>query len=197
VQEALLAEVEERFEALQEQVELEPEVAAELQDALERLRQDGALAEPEAAFEALDRAQDRLEQEAYERAELAQSASQDLARNADAAARDAEAAQADLERTLEQLAQGGFAKDVQSALEKELGAAGVSLPPGTKLDAAAIEAISNELAEKLGLQAGELAKKGLLGSKSLAKLSELAKLDGFEPTEHVCDASCERKPGGT
>ncbi len=197
VQEATLERIEEDLAALQEQVDLEPEVAAELQDALERLQQEGALADPEAAFEALDRAQDRLEQEAYERAELSQSAQDDLARAAEDAQRNPEAAQAALEKSMEQLAAGGFSKDVKSALEKELGAAGISLPPGTKLDAAAIESISKELAEKLGERSAALAKKGLLNGKALAKLGELAKLDGFEPTEHICDENCKKQPGGT
>lgn len=196
VQEATLERIEDELAALQEQIELEPEVAAELQEALERLQQDGALADPEAAFEALDRAQDRLEQEAYERAELSQSAQGDLARAADDAMSNPEAAQAALEKSMEQLAAGGFSKDVQSALEKELGAAGVSLSPGTKLEAAAIESISKELAEKLGERSAALAKKGLLDGKALAKLGELAKLDDFEPTEHVCDENCGTKPGG-
>jgi hypothetical protein len=197
VQEATLERVEEQLEALQEQVELEPEVAAELQEALERLRREGALAEPEGAFEALDRAQEKLEQEAYERAEAAQTAQEDLASASDQAASNPDAAQEQLERTMGQLAKAGFSKDIQSALEKELGAAGVSLPPGTKLDASQITAISKELAEKLGLRAGELGKAGLIDAKSLAKLGELAKLDGFEFSEHVCDETCEKKPGGT
>jgi len=197
VQEATLERIEDELAALEEQVDLEPEVAAELREALERLQQDGALADPEAAFEALDRAQDRLEQEAYERAELSQSAQNDLTRAAEDAQRDPEAAQAALEKSMEQLAAGGFAKDVKSSLEKELGEAGISLPPGTKLDAAAIEAISKELAEKLGERSAALAKKGLLDGKALAKLGELAKLDGFRPTEHVCDENCKKQPGGT
>lgn len=197
VQEATLERVEEQLAALEEQVELEPEVAAELREALERLQQEGGLAEPEAAFEALDRAQERLEQEAYERAEAAQSAQDDLARAAEDAQRSPEAAQEQLEKALSELAQAGFSKDVKSALEKELGAAGVALPPGTKLDAENIEAISKDLAEKLGLRVGDLAKKGLLDGKALAKLGELAKLEGFEFNEHVCDETCEKKPGGT
>ncbi len=197
VQEAVLERVEEQLKALEEQVELEPELAAELRETLDRLQREGALAEPEAAFEALDRAQERIEQEAYERAEASQSAQDDLARAGEDAARDPQAAQAQLEKTMEQLAQAGFSKDVQSALEKELGAAGVSLPPGTKLGAENIEAISKELGAKLAAKNGELAKKGLLNGKALAKLGELAKLDGFEFNDHVCDESCEKKPGGT
>ncbi|MCY2961364.1 MAG: hypothetical protein NTY35_14470 [Planctomycetota bacterium] len=197
LQEAVLERVEEQLKALEEQVELEPELAAELRENLDRLQREGALAEPEAAFEALDRAQERLEQEAYERAEASQSAQEDLARTAEDASRDPQAAQEQLEKTMQQLAQGGFSKDVQSALEKELGAAGASLPPGTKLGAENIEAISKDLASKLAAKNGELAKKGLLNAKALAKLGELAKLDGFEFNEHVCDASCEKKPGGT
>ncbi len=197
VQESVLERVEEQLRALEEQVELEPELAAELRETLERLQREGALAEPEAAFEALDRAQERLEQEAYERAETSQSAQDDLARASEDAVRDPEAAQEQLEKTMQQLAQAGFSKDVQSALEKELGAAGVSLPPGTKLDAGNIEAISKELAEKLAARNGELAKMGLLDGKALAKLGELAKLDGFEFNDHVCDETCEKKPGGT
>lgn len=197
VQESVLERVEEQLKALEEQVELEPELAAELRETLERLQREGALQEPEAAFEALDRAQERLEQEAYERAEVSQSAQDDLARAAEDAARTPEAAQEQLEKTMQQLAQAGFSKDVQSALEKELGAAGVSLPPGTKLDAEKIEAISKALAEKLAARNGELAKKGLLDAKALAKLGELAKLDGFEFNDHVCDEECEKKPGGT
>ncbi len=197
VQDAALERVEEQLKALEEQVDLEPELAQELHEALERLQRDGALAEPEAAFEALDRAQDQLASEAYERAETAQTAADDLARAGEDAARDPEGAQKQLEKTMESLAKAGFSKDVQSALEKELGAAGVSLPPGTKLDAGNIEAISKELASKLAARKGELAKAGLLDAKSLAKLGELAKLDGFEFKEHVCDESCAKKPGGT
>jgi len=197
VQESVLERVEEQLAALEEQVELEPELAAELRETLERLQREGALQEPEAAFEALDRAQERLEQEAYERAEVSQSAQEDLARAGEDAVRDPEAAQEQLEKTMERLAQAGFSKDVQSALEKELGAAGVSLPPGTKLDAGNIEAISKELADKLAARNGELAKMGLLDGKALAKLSELAKLDGFEFNDHVCDETCEKNPGGT
>jgi hypothetical protein len=197
VRESALERVEEQLKSLEEQVALEPEVAAELHEALERLQRDGGLAEPEAAFEALDRAQDRIEQEAYERAEMSQSAQDDLARAGEDAARDPEAAQTQLEKSMEALAQAGFSKDVQSALEKELGAAGSALPPGTKLDAGQIEAISKALAEKLALRNGDLAKAGLLDAKSLAKLGELAKLDEFQFNDHMCDESCSKKPGGT
>ncbi len=197
VQESVLERVEEQLKALEEQVDLEPELAQELHEALERLQREGALAEPEAAFEALDRAQEKLESEAYERAEMAQTAADDLARAGEDAARDPEGAQHQLEKTMEALAKAGFSKDIQSALEKELGAAGIALPPGTKLDAGTIEAISKELAKQLAARNGELAKAGLLSAKSLAKLGELAKLDEFEFSDHVCDAECEKKPGGT
>ncbi|MBL8861436.1 MAG: hypothetical protein JNK02_05435 [Planctomycetes bacterium] len=192
VQAALLESVEEQLAALEAEVELEPDVALELREALERLREDGALAEPEAAFEALDRAQERLAQEAYERAELAHVAQQALAETAADAAQDPEAAQAALERTLEQLAAAGFSKDVRSALEVELGLAGVELPPGARLAAQDIQRLSRELAERLAARTGGLAQQGLLDAQSLAKLGELAKLDGFAPSAHVCDEECRQ-----
>jgi hypothetical protein len=197
VQEAALERVEEQLAALQEQVQLDAELAEELREALSRLQQEGALREPESAFEALDRASERLEQEALENAETAQAAREDLARAAEAAAADPEAAQAELERTLGELSKAGFGKDVQAALKTQLGVAAAALPPGTKLDAAALKALSSQISAKLGERLGALAKAGLLDAKSLQKLSELARLDEFRSSDHVCDERCKQQPGGT
>ncbi len=197
VQEAALERVEEQLAVLQEQVELDEDVAQEMRDALKRLEQEGGLLEPESAFEALDRVRDRLEQEALERAETAQGARDDLARAADQAASNPEAGQQSLERTLAELAEAGLSQDVRSALEKELGLAGIALPAGMKLDAAQLQALSKELTAKLGERIDGLAQRGLLDARALAKLGELAKLDEFRFSEHVCDESCEKEPGGT
>ena len=60
-----------------------------------------------------------------------------------------------------------------------------------------LDALSKELSEALAKKLDKLGKAGLAKVGKLGKAGELAKLDDFEPTGHVCDENCKKKPGGT
>lgn len=192
VQTAAIERVEEKLATLEEQVTLDPVVAEELHESLERLENGTDGESIEGTFEALDRAGERLEDEARARAEAAESALESLAAAESAASGDPEAAQKQLEATLEALAKSGLAKGLEGALPEELGAKGLELPAGTKLDAAQIAKLTAGLESKLGEKLAKLSAAGLLKEGRFAKGEKPGEI-----SEHVCDASCARNPGGT
>jgi hypothetical protein len=195
LQAASVARVEEKLATLEEEVTLQPEVAAELHETLNRLKDDDALANPESAFEAADRAAERLEKEAESRAEAAESAREGLAAAAASADANPDAAQKDLDAALKELSKAGLARGLRGALSSELGLSSLEIPAGMKLDGAKVEALSGELATKLGNKLAKLAKAGLLkpgAFKGFGKPGELG-----EYKDHVCTAECAKKPGGT
>jgi hypothetical protein len=195
LQQAAVERVEEKLATLEEEVALEPELAAEMRETLQRLKDEDALANPESAFEAADHAEARLSDEARSKAEAAEKGQEDLAAAADSAERDPEAAQKRLEAAMGELSKSGLAKGLAKGLEKELGSASLELPAGTKLDAGAIEKLSGELSDKLGDKLAKLAKAGLLKPGSPGKTGKPPGLEKI--ADHVCTAECRKNPGGT
>lgn len=195
LQAAGVAKVEEKLATLEEEVTLQPEVAAELHETLNRLKDEDALANPESAFEAADRASERLEREAESRAEAAESAREGLAAAAASADSNPDAAQKDLDAALKELSKTGLSKGLSGALSNELGLSSLEIPAGMKLEGAKVTAVSGELAARLGEKLAKLAKAGLLkpgAFKGVGKPGEVG-----EYKEHVCTAECAKNPGGT
>ncbi|MBK7874200.1 MAG: hypothetical protein IPJ77_00330 [Planctomycetes bacterium] len=195
LEDALVERVEEKLETLKEEVALEPELEKELEARLERLEDERG--DPEQAFEAIDGLDERLEQEGERLAETIQDAQDSLSQASESAASDPESAQKELEQALGELAKAGLEKNLSEELKSQLGSDSLELPPGTKLDARKIEALSKELSEALATKLDKLGKAGLAKMGKLGKKGELAKLDDFEPTGHVCDENCKKNPGGT
>lgn len=195
LEEALLERVEEQLETLKEEVAMEPELENELEARLDRLEEEQG--SPEEAFEALDGLQERLEQEGERLAETMQDAQESLAEASASSESDPEGAQDALEKALGELAKAGLEKNLSEELKAQLGSSSLELPPGTQLEPMKIDALSKELSEALAKKLDKLGKAGLAKVGKLGKAGELAKLDDFEPTGHVCDENCKKKPGGT
>jgi hypothetical protein len=195
LQAANVAQVEEKLATLEEEVTLQPELAEELHETLNRLKDDDALANPESAFEAADRAAERLANEAESKAEAAESARDALAGAAASADRNPDAAQKELESAMKAITDAGLAKGLNEALSNELGLSSLELPPGMKLEAAKIEALSGKLSDKLGEKLAKLAKAGLLKPAQFAGTGKPGEIGEF--SDHVCTEECRKKPGGT
>lgn len=194
LEDALVERVEEKLDTLKEEVALEPELEKELEARLDRLQDERG--DPEQAFEAIDGLDARLAQEGERLEESLHDAQESLDAAGSSASSDPEGAQKALEAALGELAKAGLDKNLPESLQSELGSSSLELPPGTKLDATTIEKVSRELSEALAKKADALAKAGLAKGQ-LGKKGELAKLDDFKPTGHVCDERCKKQPGGT
>lgn len=183
-----------RLAILEETVDLDAEVAKELRERLEWLEKASADARPEGAFEAADRLLERLGAEAEAAADAAERAEEKVAAAGEAGA-GSEIASDAIESALETMADAGLASDPPPALTDALGGASLELPPGTTLSGERLAAIKGELQAMLASKWGALAKAGLLSSATKRRLAE--RRDGRLAKAHVCDASCERKPGGS
>ena len=200
VEEAATMRVEEKLAALEEEVALEPELAQELEERLERLKDEPG--SPEDTFEALDQLDARLNAEGERLTEELRDAQESLARAAESASLDSDAAQRELEKTLGELTRAGFGKELPNEALSALGATSLELPPGLKLTSEQMDALARSLDGALGEKLAQLERAGLGGkqpgkSGRPGKAGELAKLDDFKPTGHVCDESCAKQPGGT
>jgi hypothetical protein len=184
--------IEEKLATLEETLQLDPAEAEELHARLERLRAEAGEARPEASFEAVDRLEERLEALAREALDEAERARGELAAGS---GQDLEAEQAALERALETLSRSALARELPESLRGKLDAS-LRLPEGLELSEAELAGMSQELRELLAARLGELAQAGLLKPGELRRVEQLASLEGFQPTEHVCDEDC-LKPGGT
>jgi hypothetical protein len=191
---AAIEKAEEKLATLEEEVELQPELAAELHASLDRLKEENSGSSNESVFEAADRVAEKLSDEAASLSESSESVQRELAEAAAAAAGDPEAAQEELESALRELAKSGLSKGLADVMTSELGLESLELPPGTKLDAAQIARTSAALRARLGDKLGKLAAAGLLKEGKPAREGEPRDI---EVAEHVCDAECAKKPGGT
>lgn len=187
-----IEEVREQLAALDEQLELEPEEAEALEEALDRLEAD-VQAEPdlEATYEAIDRIEEQLAEVAQEAVQAAQESLDALAEAAREAALNAQdpggaspEATARMEAALEAAMEGLEAFDPEAlARAGELGGfdAGaledLAAQASTgKLDLAAAAELSQEMREALAEALAELGEAGLLDSGAMASLSELPQL---------------------
>jgi hypothetical protein len=192
VEEAALERVQEKLETLAEQVTLEPELAEELETRLERLQDEPGT--PEEAFEAIDRLDQRLDQEGERLGEQLRDAQSALARAADSATSDPEGAQRELEKTMGELTRAGLDKNLPEDLQEQLGSSSLELPPGTQLSQEQLKKLSTSLAGSLNQKLAQLGEAGLAKLGKLSAAGQLAKLEGFEPTGHVCDENCKKNP---
>jgi len=190
----------EKLQALEEELEFEDEVAAELEAQLDRLEAEAEQAlNPEATFEAIDQLARRLEQEALEAQAAAQEADEALADAAQAAEQEQAAALSEsLARTTEVLELSGMLETLPRELQESLDLSASQAAEGLKLDPAALEELSAGMRGLLETKLGKLAEAGLLeaGTK-LGKLGESAGLGAFQFSQHECDENCKLGPGGT
>ncbi len=194
VSSAAIARVEEKLDALEEALALEPELEAELEQRLEAARADSEAGNPESPYEALDQLEGRIEEEAQRAEQAAQQALAELER----AASDPSLAKAQeaLKSARETLEAAGLSKelspDAERALKEALAEAAQS---GEPLSSAELAKLAREL--KGGLDAGlaKLANGRLIDPKKLAKRAASGSLDEFDDT-HECDEEC-KQPGGT
>jgi len=190
--EAMLATLTEKLQALEENVELEEDLATELSERLGRLQELVAEnASQESLFEALDALESRLGLESAEVRQELENASRDLFEAVFDHLRDPQAAQGALERALAALRKGGLAKNLPESLEALLGS-GLELPEGIDVTGAEFLELAQMLAELMQDRAGGLAKAGLIDSKLLKLAERFGNLDDL--TDHVCDEEC--KEGG-
>ena len=193
---AAIERVEEELRTLQEQVELEPELAAEMSARLEQIEAHADDGLAESTFEALDRLEERIAAEARDAQQRAEQAARDLA---DVATNPSLAdAQASLASALATMQKAGLAKDLPQEATDALQPGTLALPAGAQLSSAELAKLGQALKGALDARIGQLSKAGLLDGKALAtlaKLGELAKLGDFDPT-HKCTEEC-LKPGGT
>lgn len=182
-----LRQAAEKLAALEEALELEEDVAAELQDRLERLQDQASTEHPESTFEALDRFAQQLEAEAARAEEAAVAALERLASEDFRQAFHDGVAEELLEETLQNLTAAGFDKHLPDALEGLLGGQHLQLAEGLSLEPMALEGLSEELLSMLGSRLGELADAGLL------QPGELSSGKDWKPARLCRD----HDPGGT
>ena len=189
---ARVERLKEKLEVLEEAVALDEAVAEELRQRVEYL--DAAVKEPptggkESAYEAADRLDQRLGAEAEAAADAAERALDSLAA-ADAGAGSPEA-QTEVASALDVAKLSGLVgPTLPESLAEALVAAGGPIDPSTQIDPEKLAVVSAELSKALAESLAKLAEAGLLHPGALRRDGRLAKV-------HVCDASCELKPGGS
>lgn len=182
--------VAEKLATLEENVQLNDELRAELHQRLDRAKEQADGAPLSSTLESVDQVARRIQQEAqtaHERMDEAR-ASLETEALANALAGEPAHAQELLAKTLGDLAKGGLGLNLAEALKQDLPAGGLALPEGTKLDAAELAKLSSDLHGALDAKLAKLVKSGLLDPK---------KLKPFEGKlrRHKCDERC-KKGGG-
>lgn len=202
-----LDQLAEKLATLEETVQLDEGLRAELHERLERARErldegpleGGALA---SSFEARDALEARLEQEAataQQGIELAQAglAADAMAR---ALASDAPRAEELLAQTLADLAQAGLSDRLPDELKQQLAELGrldpaqldgTALPAGASIDSkrlAELAQSAQQLQQALGKQLAKLVRSGLID------LSQLKPFDGKQVV-HECTEACSKEGG--
>lgn len=186
---------------LQEETDLDEELADEFATRLERLREQVGEASPEGLFEAIDWLEEQMGEQAGRHGEELGSLERQLVAAAKHALRDPAAAQETLGRALETMrALGLDEKLVESfgdfdSLASLIGEEGIELPEGLELDAPQLLEISKDLSGLFTDKLGALREAGLLTPELLAKLAEWKQLAEGDVAEHSCDENCPE--GGT
>jgi len=189
--------LEEKLDALEAALALDPELAEELHARVERIEETAASDRPDATFEAIDRLDERLDAEAKRALDAAQQAAEQLARSAS----DPHLEHADeaLQSALSSLRDAGLTKGLSAAAQQQLGAT-LQLPPGVQLSSLELAQLSKALNQATLDQLAKLASGRMLDAKALERLAqaglgEPGEFGELDP-DHVCDENC-RKPGGT
>lgn len=209
--ESLVEQLQEKLATLVETVDQRDELAQEAERRLDQIEREAEAGRFDSAFEAIDRLESTLEQEALSLQQSMEDSLEALARpGLEAALQDQDSpAGQELAQSLEQLAREGLARGLPEELARMLPDA-VRLPALEALAAGltqGMEGLSAEaLAELLSqLTAEELAAlqqalagllEGKLGKLVAARLIDPSKLRSLkEIRAHECDEDCE-KPGG-
>jgi hypothetical protein len=186
---ASLRQAAEKLATLQEVVDLEEELASELEQRLERIEAEVGTERPESTFEALDRLEERLQAEAARTEESAEAAREALNSAEFQQAFHEGTAEEVLERTLQDLGRNGLDQSLPESLQALLPGPGLELPEGFSLEPAEVAKLSKELLAMLG---GKLA---LLEDAKLLKPGDLKDLADWKPAK-LCEHD-EHDPGGT
>lgn len=193
--EAALQRLDEQLATLEEEVELEEELAREMHERLERLAEDLDHSGAESTYEAIDRLEERLGAEARRASDAARRAGEALAGASATAQADGGLALEKLQDALAALREGGLAGALPPSLEAELDALEAAAAAGLPLAGAKLLELSEELRALLQAKLDGLAAAGLTAPARLASPGEFASLDGFELRPHDHEGECE--PGGT
>jgi len=184
----------EELTALKEDVRLDEDLARELDQRLERLSQELDGASPESTYEAIDRFEERLKDEARKAQDAAQRADDALASAAFAAGFDGGLSLERLQDALSAMKAGGLGARMPAGLQKELDALDASVAGAGAVDPGKMIELSDQLRELMQDRLAKLSAAGLAAPRRLLTAKELSELDGFEFAKHVCTAAC--KPGG-
>lgn len=195
---AELERLAEKLATLEETVQLDEALRAELHDRLARAKEQIDDASLASTFEARDQIEARLEQEAAAAQQAIESARAALASDALARALDADAARATeiVAETLADLAQAGLDANLPAGLLDALlqaglerGAApGYDLPHGATIDPELLARLATQLDGALGARLAQLIEAGLIDP------AQLEPFDG-ELVDHECDPDCEEGGG--
>lgn len=191
--------LEEKLAALEETLDLSPELVEELHARLDRIQESADDGRIESTFEAVDRLGERLDLEAERALDAASRAAESLGEAASDPHLDH--AREAFENALASLKDAGLDKGLPTDSAR-IDASLAELPEGASLSstqlASASSALSKSLQEKLGrlgearlIDASKLAQLKDLAPVELRDLAELAEVD----LDHECDSECD-KPGG-
>lgn len=188
----------EKLVALEETLELPPEQRSELEKRLEQIRAEAEQGETASTFEAIDRLESELEDQAARALETARHSAEDLARAGGSP--DLAEAQEALESALAGLEQAGLGKDLPPEVRTALAPGSLQLPEGVQLDSRELARLSQELRGVLDRNLGKLAAGKLIDAAQLraarAAQARLGEAFGEPDPAHECDESC-KQPGGT
>ncbi len=206
--EALVGRLGEQLATLEEDFELDSELAEEMASRLALLEEELELGSTESLFEALDHLEGRLESEADRLGEVAREASESLVRALESFdPEDSSAALSTLQKALSELAEGGFGERLSEQLFERLGGvdgeagrlgellAGSGLElAGENLNALELLELSQGLSELMQEKLANLRDAGLLEDFDLGEFTKAGGLGEF--LSHECDETCELEGEG-
>ena len=216
-----------KLEALEQIIELEPQVAEDFEQRLEQLAADAQELDLESAFEGLDRLEEELARSAERSAEAAERALAELQESAESAFEAPAEAAVELQEAMEELAKSGLEQQLPEELleglvellselqasgggEASLGDPGApeALDPELAAELAkrakAYSELSKELREALAEALAKLEAQGLT-DQALSDLGELPLMDEalaralLEALQRELELhkDCDHSPGGT
>lgn len=189
--------LEEKLAILEQNIQLEEKTAEELRERVDRMKNEIETMQPEVAYEAVDRLEDKLQNEAVKAASSAREAMTAL-ESAAMTTKDAAAAQEALEQALSEMKGAGLEKGMEEKLSKTGISDNLTIPKNVKLSKNESEKLSNAAREALREKLEKLKKSGLLTNSKLAmsgeKTGKKSQIDWNKFKEHQCDSTCK---GGT
>jgi hypothetical protein len=189
VQTSQLDRLAEKLASLEETVQLDEELRAELHQRLDHTREQADAAPLSSTFEAIDQLSQRLAHEGERASEKIDEAKAELDSDALTRALEKEPAKAQelVAGTLQQLSKDGLGANLPPELAQQL-PEGMKLPDGAQLDAKELAKLSSELTKMLDGKLAKLLKSGVIDPSKLKPFDGKLKV-------HKCDEKC-RQGGG-